>query len=216
MDGAVLHDGWWKGTDKQSCSAATEGVERSCREGCIRQNHDDSLCAVLDGCGDGHSITREAVRLCMVDDTTTMYIDERMVSALSSRRCLQISLWFGFLDRTNQIKFDYAIDSLCSITIRQNRQQHYIKCIMIVHNNGGLSNIVHGSMRRQSILDCVDICPDPAVASQSYKIHNKRHPVLQGGTECHLHYSDSKFQFRALGFVCFMPPSTSCSMSLSL
>ena len=125
---------------RQSCSAATDGVERSCRVGCIRQNHDDLLCAVLNGGGDGHSITREAVRLCMVEDTTTMYIDKRMVSALSSRRCLQISLWFGFLDRINQIEFDCAIGSLRSITIHHQRQQHCIECIMIVHNNGGLSN----------------------------------------------------------------------------
>ena len=79
-----------------------------------------------------------------------------------------------------------------------------------------IKHIVHGSMRRQSILDCVGICPDPAVASQSHKIHNKRHPVLQGGTEWHLYYSNSKFQFRVLGFVCFMPTSTSCSILQSL
>ena len=117
---------------QQSCSALTDRVERSCREGCIHQNHDDLLCLFLDGCGHGHSIAREPVRLCMVDDTTTMYIDERMVSALSSRRCLQISLWFGFLDRTNQIKFDCAIDSLRSITIHHQRQHHSIECIMVI------------------------------------------------------------------------------------
>ena len=143
----VVANGWCRfagrvvGRDRQQCcSAATEGVERSCREGCIRQNHDDLLCLLLNDCGDGHSITRGAVRLCMVDDTTTMYIDEQVVSALSSRRCLQISLWSGFLDRTNQIEFDYAMDSLRSITNHHNRLQYYIECIMIVHNNGGLCN----------------------------------------------------------------------------
>ena len=108
-----------------------------------------TCCLFLDECGHGHSIAREAVRLCMVDDTTTMYIDERMVSALSSRRCLQISLWFSFFDRTNQIEFDYGIDSLRSTTIHHNRQQHCIKCIMVMHKKGSLSNTL-----------CMDRCDD--------------------------------------------------------
>ena len=50
---------------QQTCWVSVNKARGSCREGWLRQNHNDWLCLFLDDCGHGHSISREALGLCL-------------------------------------------------------------------------------------------------------------------------------------------------------
>ena len=81
----------------------------------------------------------------IVDDEKTVYVGEptnsfgRVVGTVLASN--PPPLFFGFSDRTYQIGFNFAIDRSHSTTIHHRRQCHDIKCVIVAHNNGGLTRL---------------------------------------------------------------------------